>query len=50
MLFGTFPELLPEKTEEQEEIYNTMKKYYDGYRFSELSEEHTFNSTLVMYI
>ena len=43
-------EVLPEKTEkEQQEIYEIMKKYYDGYRFSELNEEHTFNSTLVMY-
>ena len=43
-------EVLPEKTEkEQQEIYNTMKKYYDGYRFSEESEKHIFNSTLVMY-
>ncbi len=31
------------------EIYETMKKYYDGYRFSEASKEHSFNSTLVMY-
>ena len=43
-------EILPEKTEdEQQEIYETMKKYYDGYRFSEESEKHIFNSTLVMY-
>ena len=43
-------EVLPEKTEdEQQEIYETMKKYYDGYRFSEESEKHIFNSTLVMY-
>ena len=43
-------EVLPEKTEEkQQEIYEIMKKYYDGYRFSEINEEHTFNSTLVMY-
>ena len=43
-------EAIPEKTEiEQQEIYDTMKKYYDGYRFSEQSEQHTFNSTLVMY-
>ncbi len=43
-------EVLPEKTQqEKQEIYETMKKYYDGYRFSELSSEHTFNSTLVMY-
>ena len=43
-------ELLPEKTQEEKtEIYETMKKYYDGYRFSEASKEHSFNSTLVMY-
>ena len=43
-------EVLPEKTEqEQEEIYNEMEQYYDGYRFSEQSEEMTFNTTLVMY-
>ena len=43
-------ELLQEKTkEEKQEIYETMKKYYDGYRFSEASKEHSFNSTLVMY-
>ena len=43
-------ELLPEKTqEEKQKIYETMKKYYDGYRFSEASKEHSFNSTLVMY-
>ena len=43
-------EVLPNKTEkEQEEIFNTMKQYYDGYRFSEDNEKHTFNSTLVMY-
>ena len=43
-------EVLPEKTEqEQEEIYNEMEQYYNGYRFSEQSEEKTFNTTLVMY-
>ena len=43
-------EVLPEKTEqEQEEIYNEMEQYYNGYRFSEQSEERTFNTTLVMY-
>ena len=43
-------EVLPEKTQEEKtEIYETMKKYYDGYRFSEASKEHSFNSTLVMY-
>ena len=43
-------EVLPEKTEqEQEEIYNEMEQYYNGYRFSEQSEERTVNTTLVMY-
>lgn len=43
-------EVLPKKTEEeQEQIYAEMEQYYDGYRFSEESEERTFNSTLVMY-
>ena len=43
-------EVLPEKTEqEQEDIYNEMEQYYDGYRFSEQSEVMTFNTTLVMY-
>ena len=43
-------EILPEKTEnEQKEIYNEMKTYYDGYRFSEESETKTFNTTLAMY-
>ena len=26
-----------------------MEQYYDGYRFSEVNEERTFNTTLVMY-
>ena len=43
-------EVLPEKSEkEQEEIYKEMEQYYDGYRFSEINEETTFNTTLVMY-
>ena len=43
-------EVLPEKTEqEQEKIYDEMEQYYNGYRFSELSEETIFNTTLVMY-
>ena len=46
----TIKEVLPEKIEqEQEEIYNEMEQYYNGYRFSEQSEEKTFNTTLVMY-
>ena len=43
-------EVLPQKTEqEQEKIYEEVEIYYDGYRFSELNEEKTFNTTLVMY-
>ena len=43
-------EVLPEKNEEeQEKIYEEMEQYYDGYRFSEVNEERTFNTTLVMY-
>ena len=43
-------EVFEEKTvEEKEEIYEEMKQYYDGYRFSEENEERVFNSTLVMY-
>ena len=43
-------EVLPKKTEEEQgQIYDEMEQYYDGYRFSEESEERTFNSTLVMY-
>lgn len=30
-------------------IYNEMEQYYNGYRFSEKSEERTFNLTLVRY-
>lgn len=30
-------------------VYEDLKANYDGYRFSKLSEEKTFNSTLVMY-
>ncbi len=32
-----------------EEIYNFMEAYYDGYLFNKKSEEKVFNSTLVMY-
>ena len=47
---GLIKEVLPQKTEqEQEKIYEEMEIYYDGYRFSELNEEKTFNTTLVMY-
>lgn len=40
---------LVEKIELQESVYEELKKNYDGYRFSKESEEHTFNTTLVMY-
>ena len=33
----------------KEEVYKSLKMYYDGYRFAQESEEHTFNITLVMY-
>lgn len=43
-------EVFPEKNEnEKEELYKIMLKYYDGYRFSEETNETTFNSTLTMY-
>ena len=43
-------EVLPEENiENQEKIYEKMKQYYDGYRFSEDTEDTVFNSTLVMY-
>lgn len=32
-----------------DKVYEKMKLYYDGYRFSEYTEETVFNSTLVMY-
>ena len=35
--------------ENQEKVYEKMTAYYDGYRFSEETEETVFNSTLVMY-
>ena len=35
--------------EDEEKVYHDLKENYDGYRFSEESEEKTFNSTLVMY-
>lgn len=35
--------------EDVEKVYNDLKENYDGYRFSDDSEEKTFNSTLVMY-
>ena len=40
---------LVEKSGLSENVYEELKKNYDGYRFSEESEEHTFNTTLVMY-
>lgn len=33
----------------EEQIYEELKKNYDGFRFSPYSEVHTFNVTLVMY-
>lgn len=43
-------EIFIDKNKKQkEEIYNEMKDYYNGYRFSELDETKTFNTTLVMY-
>ena len=40
-------EVIPE--DKWDEIYNELEKNYDGFRFSEDSEERVFNSTLVMY-
>ena len=40
---------LVEKADLSENVYEELKKNYDGYRFSKESEEHTFNVTLVMY-
>ncbi|MBO5349266.1 MAG: AAA family ATPase [Clostridia bacterium] len=40
-------EVVPEY--DVEKVYEDLKSNYDGYRFSEESEEKTFNSTLVMY-
>lgn len=40
---------LVEKSGLSENVYEELKKNYDGYRFSQESEEHTFNTTLVMY-
>ena len=33
----------------EENVYEGLKKNYDGFRFSGSSDEHTFNVTLVMY-
>lgn len=35
--------------EEKEKTFNKMKENYDGYKFSEENDIHTFNTTLVMY-
>ena len=35
--------------EDREKVYKDLEANYDGYRFSEESEEKTFNSTLVLY-
>lgn len=40
---------LVKKAELKEEVYEELKKNYDGYRFAIENEEHTFNVTLVMY-
>ncbi len=37
------------KKEEQEDAYNLMIEYYDGYLFNEDAKERVFNATLVMY-
>jgi len=33
----------------EDEVYDVMLRNYDGYRFSENTEERVFNATLVMY-
>ena len=40
---------LVKKAELKEEVYEELKKNYDGYRFAIENEEQTFNVTLVMY-
>jgi len=35
--------------EEQDKVFNLMISQYDGYRFSENTDEKIFNATLVMY-
>ena len=47
----TEPEVeeLVKKVELPPKVYEELKRNYDGYRFSTLNEEHTFNVTLVMY-
>ena len=35
--------------EEQDKVFNLMISQYDGYRFSENTDERIFNATLVMY-
>ena len=40
-------EVIPQ--EKQKEVYESLEKNYDGYKFSEDSEEKVFNSTLVLY-
>lgn len=39
----------PLSIQEQSEIYGIFKENYNGYRFSETSDEKVFNSTLIMY-
>ena len=41
--------ILLEELQMPENILEYLKQNYDGYRFSTKSEEHTFNTTLVMY-
>ena len=48
-LTGEEVKQLVEKSGLSENVYEELKKNYDGYRFSKESEEHTFNVTLVMY-
>ncbi len=40
---------LVKKAKLNEEVYKELEKNYDGYRFCLDSDEHTFNTTLVMY-
>jgi len=42
-------EIVTLNKEEQERILTTFKQHYNGYLFSEQSDEKVFNSTLIMY-
>ena len=47
---GIIRETFPNKIDsEKNDLYEKMVQYYDGYRFSNESNETTFNSTLTMY-